>query len=67
MSTRKTKQSSFPDADRNRKPLRITMDPDWRQEAQKMADVDGLPLSRWLEQLIRHEFSRREKKATRTP
>lgn len=57
---------AFQDADRIRKPLRITLDPEWKERAETMAAAAGLPLSRWIEQLIRAEYARCDEKPART-
>jgi hypothetical protein len=53
----------FADSDRLRTPVRMTIDPEWLARAKTMADATGLPLSRWIEQLIRAEFDRQAKRS----
>jgi hypothetical protein len=38
---------------RHRLPVRLTLDPAVRAEADRLAEAAGLPLSRYLEQLVR--------------
>jgi predicted HicB family RNase H-like nuclease len=54
---------AFQDSDRIRKPVRLTMDPDVRERAEAAAAATGLPLSRWIEQLVRAELARIEAKS----
>jgi hypothetical protein len=48
---------------RHRLPVRLTLDPAVRAEADRLAEAAGLPLSRYLEQLVRAEVERERRRA----
>jgi hypothetical protein len=52
---------------RVRERVTLTLDPDWRAKADKMAEARGFSLSMFLEQLVRAEHARElaEKEAKR--
>jgi hypothetical protein len=48
--------------ERKRPPVRLTLDPTIRAEAARLADLVGLPLSRYFETLVRAELERERKR-----
>ena len=60
--TRATKPAPTP---RKRPLVHYSLDPDEIDAAKQMAEADGLPVARWIGQLIREERGRRERRERR--